>query len=233
MSGSPARSPRAAIEPRVSRARCWRRAIRRRERRPLTQDPPALVTSRASTATTRGVITGGPPGAARHLGAPPRSGQPAGARAPHGPPRPHRCVVQTSFPSPPPRHCRRQSYEPGGGSGRGPIGPSAGPGCPQPALPPSPSARRGLVATGTLPWVSTLVTATPLRAGGDARGPHGARRWLVLPVAYLVGSVPFANLAATRTRGVDLRTVGTGTVSGTGLFAVAGFRVLAVAGVLE
>lgn len=81
---------------------------------------------------------------------------------------------------------------------------------------------------------TATATATALRTGGGAAGgAGGARRWLALPVAYLVGGIPFANLAAARTRGVDLRTVGTGTVSGTGLFAVAGFRVLAVAGVLE
>jgi glycerol-3-phosphate acyltransferase PlsY len=45
--------------------------------------------------------------------------------------------------------------------------------------------------------------------------------------------VPFSNLIARRTRGVDLRSVGTGTVSGTGLYAVAGFGPLAAAGILD
>ena len=40
---------------------------------------------------------------------------------------------------------------------------------------------------------------------------------LVLAVAFAAGSIPFSNLAARITRGVDLRTVGTGTVSGTSL----------------
>jgi glycerol-3-phosphate acyltransferase PlsY len=52
-------------------------------------------------------------------------------------------------------------------------------------------------------------------------------------MGFVAGSVPFANIAARWTRGVDLRSVGSGTVSGTGLFEVAGFGPLAVAGVLE
>lgn len=50
---------------------------------------------------------------------------------------------------------------------------------------------------------------------------------------YLVGSIPFSNIAARRVAGVDLRTSGTGTVSGTGLYRVAGFGPLAAAGILE
>jgi glycerol-3-phosphate acyltransferase PlsY len=60
-----------------------------------------------------------------------------------------------------------------------------------------------------------------------------ARPVTVLAVSWLAGAVPFSNLMARRTRGVDLRTVGTGTVSGTGLYEVAGFVPLAVAGVCE
>jgi glycerol-3-phosphate acyltransferase PlsY len=55
---------------------------------------------------------------------------------------------------------------------------------------------------------------------------------VVLAASYLAGSVSFSQLAARRT-GVDLRDVGNGTVSGTSLYAVAGFRVLALAGVLD
>jgi glycerol-3-phosphate acyltransferase PlsY len=55
----------------------------------------------------------------------------------------------------------------------------------------------------------------------------------VLAVAFLCGAVPFSNIAARLVRGVDLRDVGTGTVSGTALHEVAGFGPLAVAGVLE
>jgi glycerol-3-phosphate acyltransferase PlsY len=56
---------------------------------------------------------------------------------------------------------------------------------------------------------------------------------LAVPVGFVAGSIPFSNLMARRVRGVDLRRVGTGTVSGTGLFDVAGFGPLAVAGILE
>ena len=56
---------------------------------------------------------------------------------------------------------------------------------------------------------------------------------LVLVFAFLVGAVPFSNIAAHLTRGVDLRTVDSGTVSGTGLYKVAGFGPLAVAGILD
>jgi glycerol-3-phosphate acyltransferase PlsY len=55
---------------------------------------------------------------------------------------------------------------------------------------------------------------------------------LVLAASYLLGAVPFSNLAARR-RGVDLRDVGNGTVSGTSLHRVAGFGALAVAGSLD
>jgi len=57
--------------------------------------------------------------------------------------------------------------------------------------------------------------------------------FFVLVVAFVAGSIPFSNLAARLTHGIDLRTVGTGTVSGTSLFRVAGFPALAVAGILD
>ncbi|MGH9057398.1 MAG: glycerol-3-phosphate acyltransferase [Acidimicrobiales bacterium] len=56
---------------------------------------------------------------------------------------------------------------------------------------------------------------------------------VVLAVSYLAGSVPVANLAARALRDVDLRDHGNGTVSGTGLYEVAGFGPLAAAGCLE
>ena len=52
-------------------------------------------------------------------------------------------------------------------------------------------------------------------------------------VAYLVGSIPFSNLAAGWRAGVDLRDVGHGTVSGTALHEVAGFGPLVVAGLCD
>ncbi len=71
----------------------------------------------------------------------------------------------------------------------------------------------------------------------DAAG--GARRRLrphpvvVVGAAFLAGSVPFAQLVARRRARVDLRRVGTGTVSGSGLYHVAGLGPLLVAGVLD
>jgi glycerol-3-phosphate acyltransferase PlsY len=52
-------------------------------------------------------------------------------------------------------------------------------------------------------------------------------------LSFLAGAVPFSNLVARRSRGVDLRETGTGTVSGTSLYRVAGFRALALAGICD
>jgi len=51
--------------------------------------------------------------------------------------------------------------------------------------------------------------------------------------AFSAGAIPFSYLAARWARGIDLRDVGTGTVSGTSLYRVAGFGPLAAAGVCE
>ncbi|HZD78762.1 MAG TPA: glycerol-3-phosphate acyltransferase [Actinomycetota bacterium] len=55
----------------------------------------------------------------------------------------------------------------------------------------------------------------------------------VLALSYLCGAIPFSNLVAHRLRHVDLRSVGTGTVSGSGLYRIAGFGPLALAGTLD
>jgi glycerol-3-phosphate acyltransferase PlsY len=60
-----------------------------------------------------------------------------------------------------------------------------------------------------------------------------ARVVLTAVAAFLAGAVPCSNIAARRVAGTDLRTVGTGTVSGTSLYRVAGFGPLAVAGVAD
>jgi glycerol-3-phosphate acyltransferase PlsY len=57
-------------------------------------------------------------------------------------------------------------------------------------------------------------------------------RVAVVAGSYLAGSLPWSQMAARR-RGVDLRRFGTGTVSGTALYRVAGFAPLAVAGSLD
>src|SRR6266498_2066834 len=73
---------------------------------------------------------------------------------------------------------------------------------------------------------------------GTVEGDRGAiecwraiRPLLGLGMAFLAGSIPFSNIAARLTRGVDLRGVANGTVSGTSLYRVAGFGPLAIAGV--
>lgn len=58
------------------------------------------------------------------------------------------------------------------------------------------------------------------------------RRWAPA-LSYAAGSVPFSQLVALLVATADLRHTGSGTVSGTGLFEVAGFGPLAAAGVFE
>jgi acyl phosphate:glycerol-3-phosphate acyltransferase len=73
-----------------------------------------------------------------------------------------------------------------------------------------------------------------VRSDREAGEPSRAgRRAVVLAAGYVAGAVPFAQIGAARRRGIDLRRVGSGTVSGTGLYRVAGFRALAAYGVLE
>lgn len=56
---------------------------------------------------------------------------------------------------------------------------------------------------------------------------------VVLLVSFCIGAVPFSYLVAQSVAGTDLRTVGSGTVSGTSLYRVAGFVPLVVGGVLD
>lgn len=56
---------------------------------------------------------------------------------------------------------------------------------------------------------------------------------VIAVAAFAVGSIPFSNIAARLVAGVDLRTVSSGTVSGTSLYRVAGFVPLAIAGVAD
>ena len=81
---------------------------------------------------------------------------------------------------------------------------------------------------------TVTVPGVAFRRPGNGWAPrHPATGWLGVPIGFVAASVPFSNLMARRTRGVDLRHVGSGTVSGTGLFEVAGFGPLAVAGICE
>jgi acyl phosphate:glycerol-3-phosphate acyltransferase len=65
------------------------------------------------------------------------------------------------------------------------------------------------------------------------RQPWWRHPVVVLAASYLSGAIPFSNLMAKRRRGVDLRTFGTGTVSGTSLYEVAGFGALALSGICD
>jgi glycerol-3-phosphate acyltransferase PlsY len=51
--------------------------------------------------------------------------------------------------------------------------------------------------------------------------------------AYLLGAVPFSQIVSVRVVGTDLRAVGTGTVSGTGLYRIAGVWPLVLGGGLD
>ena len=51
--------------------------------------------------------------------------------------------------------------------------------------------------------------------------------------AYLIGSIPFSYLTARIVSGTDLRRVGSGTVSGTGVGSESGFWPMALAGILD
>jgi glycerol-3-phosphate acyltransferase PlsY len=55
----------------------------------------------------------------------------------------------------------------------------------------------------------------------------------ILVLSFAAGAIPFSYFAGRRARGVDLRRVGTGTVSGSSLYRVAGFGPMAAAGVLD
>ena len=55
----------------------------------------------------------------------------------------------------------------------------------------------------------------------------------VLAVSFAAGSIPSSQIAARMKAGADLRTVGTGTVSGSSLYRVAGFMPVAVSGVAD
>lgn len=57
--------------------------------------------------------------------------------------------------------------------------------------------------------------------------------WRVVARSYLLGSIPFAGLTALLVRRVDLRKVEEGTVSGTGLYRVAGWKWLFFGGALD
>jgi len=92
-------------------------------------------------------------------------------------------------------------------------------------------------------YVAHRSDATPERQVGTlaamARFPGLLQRCrrppagVVLGVSFIAGAIPSSQIAARRPAHVDLRDVGSGTVSGTGLYEVAGFAPLAVAGIVD
>lgn len=93
-----------------------------------------------------------------------------------------------------------------------------------------------VVREGGQPLHAYVLAAQP-EAFSASSAPPGAARALpagvVLTASYLLGAIPFSQIVARVTVGADLRRIGTGTVSGTGLYRVAGFPPLVVGGILD
>jgi glycerol-3-phosphate acyltransferase PlsY len=73
-------------------------------------------------------------------------------------------------------------------------------------------------------------------AAGESNGllAHGdLPQWAVVALAYGIGAIPFANLAANALRSIDLRRVGRGKVGSSSLYEVTSFGPLAVVGCIE
>lgn len=68
---------------------------------------------------------------------------------------------------------------------------------------------------------------------GQLRAVSKGRALLGVVAGYAAGAVPFSNLAARHLAGVDLRSVGNGTVSGSALARVAGKKAVVVIGLAE
>ncbi|MHB1854199.1 MAG: glycerol-3-phosphate acyltransferase, partial [Acidimicrobiales bacterium] len=91
----------------------------------------------------------------------------------------------------------------------------------------------GAAGVGTSDSVAVEGIGISVGAAGTGLEDGVLKRLAVLVTAYLIGAVPFSNLLAGRLAGVDLRRFGNGTVSGTSLYKVSGFRALATAGILD
>ncbi len=117
---------------------------------------------------------------------------------------------------------------------------------PQPPRPDplAPSARAGTAPAKGSPAGASSAVGIRRDRSGLVSDPSGSRSWagmqrlhvpapVVVAVSWLAGTLPVSNLAAKRVSGVDLRDVGGGTVSGSGLYQVGGFRPLVVAGCFE
>jgi acyl phosphate:glycerol-3-phosphate acyltransferase len=89
---------------------------------------------------------------------------------------------------------------------------------------------RGLTAPGLQLPSGQSDLPPPLPAGTCVSWVRPAA---AVAVGFGAGAVPFANIGARVAAGVDLRSVGSGTVSGSGLYEVAGKGPLIVIGLLE
>ena len=78
--------------------------------------------------------------------------------------------------------------------------------------------------------LAVLLSAASLLVTQDYLAGEAVR---IVIVSFALGAIPFSNLLAQSVAGTDLRTVGTGTVSGTGLYRVAGFTPLAAGGLMD
>lgn len=78
--------------------------------------------------------------------------------------------------------------------------------------------------------VVVLLSAASLLVTQDYLVAQGAR---VVIVSFALGAIPFSNLLAQSVAGTDLRSIGSGTVSGTALYRVAGFAPLAIGGIMD
>jgi acyl phosphate:glycerol-3-phosphate acyltransferase len=83
--------------------------------------------------------------------------------------------------------------------------------------------------------VDSSQSPTSIASGRFGVGLVGAASMGLASIAlgFGAGSIPFSNVAARWRAGVDLRTVGSGTVSGTGLYEVAGTGPLIAVGLFE
>src|SRR5437764_448341 len=79
----------------------------------------------------------------------------------------------------------------------------------------------------------TLSESENVQTAALAMSRTEMRPTAVLGLSFVAGSIPSSNITARLRAAVDLRDVGTGTVSGTALYRVAGFGPLAVAGIVD
>ena len=98
---------------------------------------------------------------------------------------------------------------------------------------------RDALAAGCVKGLCLLKPAAAVIVAASASSLLTAQDFLpwragrVAIVSFGLGAIPFSYLFAQGLAGVDLRQVGTGTVSGSGLYRVTGFAALVVAGGLD